>query len=111
MTHPNARKGAAAERELADLLANELGFTVKRRRNLGTHEDVGDLYGVPDLTVQCANWGDIARAVRVKPLECEQQRLNAGTQFAATFLRLRGGEWRVVLSVPQYLTLYREATA
>lgn len=106
MTHPNARKGAAAERELAQLLSDQLGFTVKRRHNIGTHEDIGDLYGIPNLTAQVANWRNIADAVRIKPPECEVQQRNAGTTFGATFIRLRGGDWRVVQTVGQFLTMY-----
>ena len=109
MASPQARKGASAEREARDLLSDLLGVVVQRRYNLGTKEDVGDLI-VPDLTVQVANWGDIARAVRQKPLECEQQRINAGTPFAVTLLRLRGGEWRAVQTLEQFCTFYREAT-
>jgi hypothetical protein len=60
--------------------------------------------------VQVANWAAVASAVRVKPVEAEQQRINAGATFAATMIRLRGGEWRVVLTVPQFCTLLREAT-
>lgn len=43
--------------------------------------------------------------------ECEAQRLNAGTTFAATFVRLRGGVWRVVMTPEQWFTYQREVMA
>jgi len=49
--------------------------------------------------------------VRHKPVECEQQRQRASEPFAATFVRLSGGEYRVVMTPAQWAALYREATA
>ncbi len=111
MTSANARKGSSAEREVARLISDLTGWNIKRRYNLGTQEDVGDLYGFPDdaVVVQVANWADVTRAVRQKPIEAEQQRINAGATFAVTFVRLRGGEFRAVMTVEQLCTLLREA--
>ncbi len=108
--HPSRRKGISAEREVAGLFSDELGYTVKRNYNLGSHEDIGDVTA-PNLTVQVANRKDIAQTVRHKPLEVERQRENAGTDFACTFVRLHGGDWRVVLTTEQFFALYREAAA
>jgi hypothetical protein len=56
--------------------------------------------------------------VREKPLEAERQVANLPMRFnmsgsiptfAATFVRLRGGEYRVVLTPEQWATLWREA--
>lgn len=105
----NAEKGKRAEREAAALISEHLGFKVKRRYNLGTQEDIGDLIGVPEHIVQVAAWKDLSRALRVKPVEAGNQAANAGVPFAATFLRLHGGEFRVVLTVEQWATLTREA--
>jgi hypothetical protein len=55
-----------------------------------------------------ANWKDIATALRVKPKEAEQQRINAQAEHAATLIRLRGGEWRVSLTLEQW-TRYLQA--
>ena len=111
MTHPNARKGSSAEREAAQILSDLTGWPIKRRYNLGTHEDTGDLVGFPNnaAVVQVANWADVNRAIRQKPLEAEQQRANAGATFAVTLVRLRGGVWRAVLTPEQLATWMREA--
>jgi len=63
---------------------------------------------VPNTTIQVANWADALRAVRTKPLEAQTQATNAGTTFAAAFVRLRGGVWRVVLTPDQWATYDRE---
>lgn len=54
---------------------------------------------------------DVAGAVRHKPVECEVQQERAAADFGATFLRLRGGDYRVVLTPAQFAQLWREATA
>ncbi len=111
MTGSAKRKGDAAEREAAELIADHLGYRVRRKVGAGRLDDEGDLEGVPDTAVQVAAWADVTRAVRVKPVEAETQRVNAGATFAASFLRLRGGDWRVVLTVDQWAVLVREALA
>jgi hypothetical protein len=105
------RKGDSAEREAAAKLHDLTGWPVRRQLGAGRADDVGDLDGVPDTVVQVANWADIARVVRVKPLEAEAQRINAGATFAVTLVRLRGGEWRAVMTLEQVCTLLREAVA
>jgi hypothetical protein len=70
---------------------------------------MGDMTGVPHCVVQVANHKDVAGAVRSKPLEAERQRENAHQPFAATFIRLRGGDYRVVMTPEQFFALYREA--
>lgn len=111
MTGAAKRKGDAAEREAAALIADLLGYRVRRKLGAGRQDDAGDLDGIPGVTVQVAAWKDVTRALRAKPVEAEAQRVNAGTPFAATFLRLRGGDWRVVLTVEQWAALTREALA
>ena len=118
MTGSSKRKGNAAEREAAHLIAAELGYDVKRRYNIGTHEDIGDLIGVPQFVIQVANWADVDAAARQKPLGAEQQRVNAGEPFASTFVRFPrvvgndlADAWRVVLTVEQWAALVREVNA
>lgn len=106
--HPNKRKGMAAEREAAAIISDQLGVTVVRRRNLGTHEDIGDLL-MPDTTIQVCNWTDVSAAVHQKPRDCVEQQERAGTTFGCTWIRLRGGEWRVVMTPEQWATYAREA--
>lgn len=110
----SGRKGAKAELEVQALIQQHLGFPARRMLGAGRKDDVGDITGVPDHTIQVANWpreGGVAAAIRQKPVECEEQRQRAGTVFAATFIRLVGGDYRVVLTVEQWATLVREALA
>ena len=109
MTGAAKRKGDSAEREAATLLHNLTGYPVRRKLGAGRMDDEGDLEGIPDTVVQVANWADISRAVRVKPVEAETQRTNAGATFACTLIRLRGGEWRAVLTLDQIATWMRES--
>jgi hypothetical protein len=109
MTNAAKIRGDRAEREAAQLLHDLLGFDVRRMLGAGRFDDVGDLNGVPDTVVQVAHWSDVTRAVRVKPLDAEVQRERAGSTFAVTMLRLRGGEWRVAMTIPQFCTWAREA--
>lgn len=102
------RRGDRAEREVAALLEAELGVHARRAFGAGRGDDIGDLVGVPETSVQVVSWKDVARAVREKPLEAEEQRKRAGVPFAATFVRLRGGEYRVVLTPEQFCALWRE---
>lgn len=111
MTAGSKRKGDRGELEAARLIHDELGYPARRMLGAGRLDDVGDITGVPRHVIQVASWADVARAAREKPLEAEAQRRNAGEPFAATFVRFRGGTWRVVLTVPQWADLVREAFA
>ena len=109
MANPQKRRGDAAEREVAALIADLLGFPVRRALGAGRADDVGDIHGVPDTVVQVAAWADVRAAAVQKPLGAERQRLNAQATHAATFVRFRGGSYRVVLTPEQWATLMREA--
>jgi hypothetical protein len=111
VTGSQKRKGDAAELEAARLLHDQLGVPARRKLGAGRTDDTGDIDGIPDTTIQVCSRGTDVVAVGVirKPLEVEQQRINAGTTHAATMLRIRGGQWRVVLTVEQWATLWREA--
>lgn len=118
MANSSKRKGDRAEIEVQELLRELLGVPARRKLGAGRKDDVGDIDGVPDTVIQVANHKDVARAVREKPLECEAQRGRSMSDvhrppwpctFAATFVRLRGGEYRVVLTPEQWATLWREA--
>ena len=108
MTNAAKRRGDEAEREAAAVLADWLGYPVRRKLGAGRADDQGDLDGLPDTTVQVAAWADVLRAVREKPVAAEAQRQRADTTFAATMVRLRGGVWRVVLTPEQFATWARE---
>lgn len=109
MTGSQKRKGDAAEREAADLLTGLLGVPVRRKLGAGRADDCGDLDGVPQTAVQvCSRASDVvAVGVVRKPVEAAQQAVNAGVPHAATMLRVRGGTWRVVLTVDQWAALLR----
>ena len=111
MTHPHKVKGDAAEREAAAILHDLTGWPVRRKLGAGRTDDEGDLEGVPSTVIQVANWADALRAVRQKPVEAEQQRINAGATFAVTMVRLRGGVWRAVMTPEQFATWAREAVS
>ena len=102
MANSQKAKGDRAELEAAEMLTELLGTTVRRKLGAGRQDDTGDLDGVPDHIVQVANWKDTAAAARVKPKEAEDQRENAGADYAATLVRFRGGTWRVVLTPEQW---------
>ena len=109
MANSRKAKGDEAEREAAKLIAELTGCPARRKLGAGRLDDIGDIDGVPFSVIQCANWTDALRAVREKPVEAEAQRERAGATFAATWVRLRGGVWRVVLTPEQWATYQREA--
>ena len=109
MANRSKDKGDRAEREAAALLADLLGYKVRRKLGAGRADDTGDLDGVPDTVVQVADWADVLRAVRHKPEGAEAQRENAGATFAFSMVRLRGGVWRCVLTPEQMATYVRES--
>jgi hypothetical protein len=109
MTNPQKSKGDRAELECAAILHDLTGWPTRRKLGAGRMDDTGDIDGVPQTVIQVANWADVLRAVRQKPVEAEQQRVNAGATFAASWVRLRGGDWRVVMTPEQFATWAREA--
>lgn len=110
MPNRSTIKGATAEREAAALVSELLGVPARRALGAGRADDVGDIHGVPGVAIQVANWQDIATALRVKPPAADIQAINAGVPFSATFLRLRGGEFRVALSVDMWAAYWKAAT-
>ena len=103
------RKGDKAEREVAAILSDLLGSLARRKLGAGRLDDIGDIDGVLDCVIQVVARKDIARAIREKVPESEEQRVRAGATFAATFVRLPGGRFVVVQSPEQWVTMYREA--
>ena len=112
VTGPSKRKGDRAEREVETMLRILLDLPgVRRKLGAGRHDDVGDIDNVWSTVIQVADWpSDTLRAVREKPIEAEEQRRRAGkAKYAATFVRLRGGDYRVVLTPEQWATLWKAA--
>lgn len=106
MANPQKRKGDGAEREAADLISRLLSVPARRKlgagRTTAAGGDTGDIDGVPGHVIQVASWSDTAAAARIKPPEAQAQAANAQQPFAATFIRFRGGTWRVVLTPEQW---------
>jgi len=109
VTSPMKEKGARAEREVAALIHDLLGFDAKRALGAGRKEDTGDIFGVPNTVVQVADYVDMVRAVREKLPATEVQRRHAGALFAATFVRRRGASYVVVLTPEMWAVYLREA--
>lgn len=110
MTNASKRKGDEAEREAAKLINELTGWPARRKLGAGRADDIGDLDGIPDTVVQVANrQARFYETIREKPVEAEQQRERAGATHAISFIRLRGGDWRVVLTPEQWATYAREA--
>jgi hypothetical protein len=109
MTNSSKRKGDRAELEVQGLLRDHLGVPARRALGAGRKDDVGDIHGVPQTVISVGNIARLSEALREKPRECAVQQERAGATFGATFLRLRGGEYRVVMTVEQFCALWREA--
>lgn len=109
MANPSKNKGDRAELEVQAMLREHLGVPARRALGAGRKDDIGDITGVPNTTIQVAAWKEVTTAMRLKPKECAEQQARAGTTFGATFLRLYGGDYRVVLTPEQFYALWREA--
>ena len=110
MANPNKRRGDAAEREAAALIADLLGVPARRKLGAGRRDDTGDIDGVPDTAIQVVSRSSdvVAVAVVRKPVEADEQAARMGANLAATFVRIRGGTWRVVLTPEMWATYWRE---
>ena len=108
VTNPQKRKGDAAEREIAAILADHLGLPVRRKLGAGRTDDEGDLEGVPGWTLEVKNFADVARGINKGLVDCEREQANAGTTHGAALIRRPGGRWFVVMTVEQFCTVVRE---
>jgi len=102
-------KGDRAEREAAELLSKATGYEVRRQLGAGRLDDIGDLDGIPETIVQVADWADKSAACLEKPREAEMQRWNAKAKYAASMIRWRGGQWRLVMTIDQFARLISAA--
>lgn len=110
MTGSQKRKGDRAEREAADLLTRLLARPVRRLLGAGRMDDIGDLDGVAGWALQVADWNDLARAVRQKPVDAEVQALASSTTYGAALIRLRGGEFRIVMTPETWARVITDST-
>lgn len=111
MTSASKRKGDAAELEIARILTEQLGGTIRRRLGAGRRDDTGDLDGLIDTTAQVKNFADITRAVREGLDDSTTQQHNAGTPYGVAFIRRPGGRWFAALTIEQFCAMWREATS
>ncbi len=111
MTSPSKAKGDRAEREIAAILADQLGINIRRKLGAGRTDDEGDLDGLANVTVEVKSYKDVGRAVRDGLDDVQREQLNAGTPFGVAFIRRPGGRWIAVQTVEQWCALYREAVA
>ena len=105
MTSPSKAKGDRAERLAAELLTERTRYTVKRRFGAGQALDEGDLYGIPGVALQICDWKDKSAALHQKPPQCDEQAKNALAEFGITGIRLRGGDWRWVMTTDTFTKL------
>lgn len=103
--NPQRDRGIRAEREACVLLSAALDLDVRRRANEGIREDIGDLVGVPDTTIQVSAVPDdptkIGARAQQKAAGCAVQQARAGTTHGVVLLRIDGGHWRAVCSGDQ----------
>lgn len=102
MTMPRSER---AENDVVALLRDRLGAETRRAPS-GSD---GHIEGLTGWTLLCVDSDELmVTGVRDAPLEASMARDAAGTDFAATWLRLRGSGYRVILTVAQFCDLVRE---
>ena len=73
--NPQKNKGDKAEREVAALLSELTGKTVRRKLGAGRTNsaggDTGDIEGLPNWAIQVCDWKDKSAACLQKPTEAE----------------------------------------
>jgi Holliday junction resolvase len=94
-------KGAAAERELATILSDELGFVVKRK--LGQARDSGDDMQVGKFRIEAKR-----RETLALPGWCRQIEEHCGPgEVPVVAYRQNGQPWRIVMKLEDFLPLMR----
>ncbi len=94
-------KGAAAERELAAILSDELGFVVKRK--LGQARDSGDDIQVGKFRIEAKR-----RETLALPAWCRQIEEHCGPgEVPVVAYRQNGQPWRIVMKLQDFLPLMR----
>ena len=103
--NPARERGMRAEREACVLLSQALDLDVRRMANQGIREDIGDLVGIPNVTVQVSavpdNPTEIARRAKTKVVDAITQAERAGTTHSLVLLRIDGGHWRAICTTEQ----------
>lgn len=114
VSHPSKRRGDESEREVQGLIRELLGVPARRKLGAGRQDDCGDIDGVPDWCIQVKGARDNDRSLRDNLREAlaelPAQQANAGTTFAAAFIRVQGGRYIVVQTPEMWATSAREAS-
>lgn len=109
MPNPNRDRGMRAEREACKLLTDLTGFPVQRMANQGIPLDVGDLYGIPNTTIQVSAVNPLPARIwdraRQKTVDCTKQQERHGMRHGVALLRIDGGTWRALVTTEQLLEL------
>jgi hypothetical protein len=100
------RKGAVAERELAALLTDALGTTVKRK--LGAARDGGDDITIGRYRIEAKNHARLAVPEWLR--QAEASCTEPGDVPIVAF-RQPGGRWYVVTALEDWVRLMREDVA
>ena len=107
MTNPSKDKGDRAERDFVAWLVQN-GYPLAHRSRAGWSDDVGDIMGVHDLTIEVKH----AKTMRLGPWldELDVERANAGTARGVLVVRRPGwpdpGEWFAVRRVRDEFSLF-----
>lgn len=105
--NPQRDRGIRTEREACALLVELTGHNVRRRANEGIREDIGDLIGLPDCTIQVSRVPDQPAAInnraRIKLADLALQQQRAATRHGVVLLRIDGagkrpGVWRALVN-------------
>jgi Holliday junction resolvase len=111
VTTSSKRKGDAAELEIARILADQLGFRVRRKLGAGRMDDEGDIDGLVDTTVEVKFYANVSRGVSEAIKDLEREHANSGHTFAVAFVKRPRAGWVAVSTVEQWCAMYREATS
>jgi hypothetical protein len=113
MTSAAARKGANAERELADYLAALTGWPVDRRLRQGRSDDCGDLDGLPETVAQVKNYISLQRAVAEGLPDLARQQACAAVPHGVLFVRrsgrVKGERWLAVMPADAWASMATRA--
>lgn len=99
-------KGAAGERELANLL-KDCGYDSRRGQQYCGADGSADVIGLPGIHIECK---------RVERLNLENAMMQSkhdarAGEIPTVFHRKNRGEWLVTMSFEDWIQLYREATS
>ena len=110
MTHPNKRKGTAAENAVVRWLRDH-GWIHAERVRAGWTNDHGNIDGLPGVTIEVKNEQRIDLAGYMGELEVEMDNGNCDT--GVVVVKRRGqsdvGEWYAVMPVRLWAQLIRES--